>query len=94
MNELQVIDNKKIESMIYEVRGKQVMLDSDLANLFEYSTKDLNRNVKNNGQATADTYSARPGYSEHELGTVIDVSNVWYIEEGDDEYKWIVDEER
>lgn len=34
-------------------------------------------------------YAARPGYSEHELGTAIDVSNVWYIEEGDDEYKWI-----
>ena len=36
-----------------------------------------------------DLFAARPGYSEHELGTVIDVSNVWYIEEGDDEYKWI-----
>lgn len=36
-----------------------------------------------------DLYAARPGYSEHELGTVIDISNVWYIEEGDDEYKWI-----
>ena len=34
-------------------------------------------------------YAARPGYSEHELGTAIDVSNVWYIEEGDEEYEWI-----
>ncbi len=36
-----------------------------------------------------DKYAARPGYSEHELGTAIDVSNVWYIEEGDEEYEWI-----
>ena len=36
-----------------------------------------------------DKYAARPGYSEHELGTAIDLSNVWYIEEGDEEYKWI-----
>ena len=33
MNELWVIDNIKIEDMIYEVRGKFVMLDSDIANL-------------------------------------------------------------
>lgn len=37
-----------IENLIYEIREKQVMLDSDLAKLFNYSTKDLNRNVKNN----------------------------------------------
>jgi D-alanyl-D-alanine carboxypeptidase len=36
-----------------------------------------------------DKYAARPGYSEHELGTAIDLSNVWYIEEGDEEYEWI-----
>ena len=34
-------------------------------------------------------YAARPGYSEHELGTAIDLSNIWYIEEGDEEYQWI-----
>jgi len=31
MNEVVVKDNIKIEDMIYEVRGKQVMLDSDVA---------------------------------------------------------------
>ena len=39
---------KDIKSLIYEIRGKQVMLDSDVAELFQYTTKDLNRNVKNN----------------------------------------------
>ena len=48
MNE--VIKEEKIENMIYEVRGKQVMLDSDLARLYECSngTKDINKAVKRN----------------------------------------------
>ena len=29
MNEIIVKDNIKIENLIYEIRGKQVMLDSD-----------------------------------------------------------------
>ena len=29
MNNIVVSDNIKIENMIYEIRGKQVMLDSD-----------------------------------------------------------------
>lgn len=50
MNELQVINNKKIESMIYEVRGKQVMLDSDLAKIYhcKNGTKEINQAVKRN----------------------------------------------
>lgn len=47
-NEIQIINNEGIKNLIYTVRGKQVMLDSDVAMLFEYETKDLNRNVKNN----------------------------------------------
>ena len=42
------ISNEEIKNLIYIVRGKQVMLDSDVARLFGYQTKDLNRNVKNN----------------------------------------------
>ena len=48
MNELIVKEDIKIENMIYEIRGKQVMLDSDVAMIFGYKTKDLNRTVKNN----------------------------------------------
>ena len=36
MNELEEI---KIESLIYEIRGKQVMLDSDLAILYGCKNK-------------------------------------------------------
>ena len=34
MSEVIVKDNIQIENLIYEIRGKQVMLDSDLAKLY------------------------------------------------------------
>ena len=39
-----------IENMIYEIRGKQVMLDSDLAKLYQCKngTKTINQAVKRN----------------------------------------------
>ena len=48
MNDLIIKDNIKIEELIYEVRGKQVMLDSDLAKLYgcKNGTKSLNLAVK------------------------------------------------
>ena len=50
MNNIVVSDNIKIENMIYEIRGKQVMLDSDLAKLYgcKNGTKSLNLAVKRN----------------------------------------------
>ena len=48
MNKIVVSDNINIENMIYEIRGKNVMLDSDLAMLFGYETKQLNRQVLRN----------------------------------------------
>lgn len=48
MNELLVKDEIKIENLIYEIRGKQVMLDSDLAKLYKCTngTKTINLAVK------------------------------------------------
>ncbi|MFA7570123.1 MAG: ORF6N domain-containing protein [Sulfurimonadaceae bacterium] len=37
-----------IETKIYDVRGMKVMLDSDLAKLYEVETKVLNQAVKRN----------------------------------------------
>ena len=39
---------EKIESKIYLIRGKKVMLDSDLAKLYDVETGQLNRAVKRN----------------------------------------------
>lgn len=41
----QIIDLSKL---IYTIRGKQVMLDSDLAIIYGYEVKRLNEQVKNN----------------------------------------------
>ena len=38
----------KIENMIYEIRGKQVMIDSDVAMLYHYETRRINETVKRN----------------------------------------------
>ena len=47
-NDLQIIDNKKIQDCIVEIRGKQVMLDSDIAYYFGTETKYLNKQMKRN----------------------------------------------
>ena len=47
-----------IENMIYKVRGKQVMLDSDLARLYECTngTKDINKAVNRNIERFPDDF--------------------------------------
>ena len=46
-----------IENMIYEIRGKQVMLDSDLAKLYQVETKRINEAVKNNPEKFPERFS-------------------------------------
>lgn len=43
-----VISPMEIKNLIYTIRGKQVMLDSDLASLYQVETKNLNKAVKRN----------------------------------------------
>ena len=42
------MDIEDIKSLIYTIRGKQVMLDSDVANIYHCETKYVNRVVKRN----------------------------------------------
>ena len=48
--ESNVVKYKKenIRNLIYTIRGKQVMLDSDVAMLYHYKTKNINQTVKRN----------------------------------------------
>ena len=41
-------DIENIKNLIYTIRGKQVMLDSDVAMLYHYETKKINQTVKRN----------------------------------------------
>lgn len=56
MNE--VMKHEKIENMIYEIRGVQVMLDSDLAKLYECKngTKAINQAVKRHANKFPERY--------------------------------------
>ena len=47
-NDLIIIDEESIKDKIYIIRDKKVMIDSDLAQIYGYTTKDFNRQVKNN----------------------------------------------
>lgn len=60
---------------------------------YDYQLDLYNRYVLQDGFAEAETYSARAGYSEHQLGLAVDVLNGdWqYLSENDDEYTWLID---
>ena len=46
--EFSLIDEDLLKSRIYTIRGVKVMLDADLAEIYGYSTKRFNEQVKNN----------------------------------------------
>ena len=43
-----ISSNKNIEDCIYNIRGQQVMLDSDIADFFDVDTKRINEQMKRN----------------------------------------------
>ena len=44
------ISNEELKNLIYTIRGKQVMLDSDVARLYHYETKRINETVKRHSE--------------------------------------------
>lgn len=58
-----------------------------------YETQDqiYNNYVYTHGQATADTFSARPGFSEHQTGLAIDVNEISDAFNGTPEAIWLAD---
>ncbi len=51
-----ILDNINIQNKIYNIRGFQVMLDSDLAQLYGVETKRINEAVKNNPNKFPDDF--------------------------------------
>ena len=47
-NQLEIVNSEEIKNLIYTIRGKQVMLDSDVAMLYHYETKNVNKAMKRN----------------------------------------------
>ena len=54
-----LINEENLKNKIYIIRGQKVMLDSDLAEIYGYSTKDFNRQVKNNINKFPDDFMFR-----------------------------------
>ena len=56
-----------------------------------FQTTLYNNYVSSDGKEKADTYSARPGYSEHQTGLAIDLKNTALNNTRltDDNYKWL-----
>ena len=65
MNE--IIEKEKVEDLIYEIRGKQVMLDYDLARLYECKggTKVINQAVSRNIERFPKDFYFQLTKSEH-----------------------------
>ncbi|MEG0276155.1 MAG: ORF6N domain-containing protein [Coprobacillus sp.] len=55
-----------IQGMIYEIRGQQVMLDADLALLYDYEVKRLNEQVKRNIERFPEDFMFRLTMQEYE----------------------------
>ena len=59
---------------------------------YEYQVKLYNQYAEENSKEEADTYSARPGYSEHQTGLAVDIHNgkkVYTDFESTEEFNWM-----
>ena len=64
MNKIIIKEEINIEDMIYEIRGKQVMLDSDLAKLYQVETKRINEAVKRNLEKFPERFCFKINFEE------------------------------
>ena len=61
-----VINTQNLQNKIYTVRGMQVMLDSDLASLYQVETKQLNRAVARNLKRFPESFRFQVSKEEYE----------------------------
>ena len=58
-NNILYLSGQIIEKRIYLIRGQRVMLDRDLAELYDVATKVLNQSVKRNGERFPEDFMFR-----------------------------------
>ncbi len=63
----QEINAEHLKGHIYDIRGVRVMLDMDLADVYGYSTKDFNRQVRNNIEKFEQDFMFRLSDEEWEI---------------------------
>ena len=97
-------DNAQLNKIAYENFIKMADAMSNLGmtikvttgyRSYSFQSTLYNNYVKADGVKNADTYSARPGYSEHQLGYSADVTNAKNVSfrefENTNEYNWLKD---
>ena len=106
---LELLDNSYAKSGIYLVKEAKDNIErlidkakNDGMNIrvisayrsYSYQENLYNNYVKNDGVENADTYSARPGYSEHQTGLVVDITRAFddfNNFENTNEYNWMLE---
>ena len=64
-NEFAIHNEQDLKSKIYTIRGVQVMLDFDLAEIYGYTTKHFNEQVKNNIKKFDDDFRFQLTWDEY-----------------------------
>ena len=81
---------EQFKKMVDDAKKEDIVFYAESAYRdYDYQKSLYDEYVNEYGQEKADTFAARAGFSEHQLGTTLDLANVWTLEEGDPEYKWI-----
>ena len=65
-NDITILEKNSIRSKIHVIRGQQVMLDFDLAEIYGYETKRFNEQVKNNIERFDDDFRFQLTDKEYE----------------------------
>ena len=73
-NDLIILDENTIKDKMYFIRGKMVMIDSDLAKIYGYTTKAFNQQVQRNIERFDDDF--RFELSEEEYNYILRSQNV------------------
>ena len=76
-NNVSIYDDDYLKSKIYIIRGMQVMLDADLAEIYGYKTSSFNQQVKNNIERFDDEMRFQLTKEEHQkiLISKLSISN-------------------
>ena len=67
MKDLSIAENQRIDDRIYTIRGVQVMLDEDLAKLYQVESKRLNEHVKRNIERFPEKFRFQLTEHEYEI---------------------------
>ena len=81
-DEIAVIDitEEYLKERIYEIRGQRVILDADLSEIYGYTTKAFNQQVKNNIEKFDEDFMLRQNWSWMKLDATSAESKATYKE--------------